>query len=266
MTSSARIGVGITTRNRHDALSVGLAHFAHFNQSNMRYVVVDDSSDTPYDDVISEFAPDLEITLRRSERRLGISSAKNACLVTLQDCDHVFLLDDDAWPKCANWAERWLAATESQDLGHSMYVSYLNEHDNLYRILDTKGEGSLAIDWWGNCMGLAMHYRRDCLDAIGGYDVTGSANVYGYEHAQMSQRASKAGFAGRSGGAYPSPAVVRDLIYSMDVTFHFHEELPPLGRVPDFPRTITEEELAGASLNSVMMQNYEVFIPLSDPI
>lgn len=260
--STPSIGIGITTRNRHDALRAGLEHFRLFHAAGMRYVVVDDNSDVAYDDVVASY-PELDVRLLRAERRLGIAQAKNGCLAALADCDHVFLFDDDAWPRSAGWAFRWVDAAVTHEIGHSMFITHLNENDQMYRITESCGKGDTAMYWWTNCMGLALHFSRACLDAIGGYDVFGARNVYGYEHAQMSSRAAKAGFTGS--GTYPSPAIIGDLIYSIDVTARFHGELPPCGVVPESPPTVTEQEHDALGLNAALMTRLEPYIPLVDP-
>ena len=259
---SPSIGIGITTRNRHAALNAGLAHFRQFHADNMRYVVVDDSSDTPYDDVVAKY-PELDVVLLRSNTRLGIAAAKNGCLGALADCDHVFLFDDDAWARSEGWAERWIAADDTHGIGHSMYVNHLNERDDVYKIIVTHGEGDTAMRWWTNCMGLALHFNRACLDAIGGYDWLGARNVYGYEHAQISSRAENAGFTGSY--TYASPAIIGDLVYSVDITARFHGELPPLGEIPDSPPTVTPEEHAALQLNSTLLLRSDPFVPLVNP-
>jgi glycosyltransferase involved in cell wall biosynthesis len=264
--SGSMIGVGITTRNRHEVLRVGLRHFSNFHEGNIRYVVVDDNSDEPYDAIVNEFAADIDVALRRSPRRLGVAAAKNACLAALSECDDVFLFDDDAWPRSANWASRWLSVAAEHQVGHSMYVNYLNENDTLYRIKDTQGSGEMAMNWWNNCMGLALHFSRDCLNSIGGYDIVNAKNVYGYEHAQMSQRAKRAGFAGSGKASYASPAIVDELVYSMDVTCYFHGAPSPCGLPVACPRTVTPEEIAGAEQNSQLMRLQATFIELIDPL
>lgn len=263
--SGSLIGVGITTRNRHDVLRVGLQHFRNFHQNNIRYVVVDDSSDEPYDSIVDQFAEDIDIALLRSQERLGVAAAKNACLAALSECDEVFLFDDDAWPRSKEWANRWLDAASAHQVEHSMYINYLNDIDTLYRIKDTQGSGETAMNWWSNCMGLALHFSRKCLDAIGGYDVVNAKNVYGYEHAQVSQRARRAGFTGFSKAAYASPAIIDELVYSMDVTCYFHGEPSPYGLPATCPRTVTPEEIAGSEQNSQLMRNQSTFIELIDP-
>src|SRR5690606_11244947 len=80
----SRIGIGITTRNRPEALKTTLENVRKHFPPGARLVVVDDASEKP--------VPEADF---RFPRNVGIARAKNKCLKMLQDCEHLFLLDDD---------------------------------------------------------------------------------------------------------------------------------------------------------------------------
>jgi hypothetical protein len=75
-----RIGIGITTFRRPDMLAQCTAEFAKFMPPNTTFMINDDS-----------------------EREEGIARAKNRCIDALKDCDYIFLVDDDCWPKADKW-------------------------------------------------------------------------------------------------------------------------------------------------------------------
>src|SRR5690606_26252831 len=96
-----RIGIGITTRNRPDALRTALEHHHAHLPPGALLVIVDDASAEPVEDADW-----------RSETQAGIPAAKNKCLELLDGCEHVFLWDDDAWPIADDW---WRPYVESPE-------------------------------------------------------------------------------------------------------------------------------------------------------
>jgi glycosyltransferase involved in cell wall biosynthesis len=260
------VGIGITTRNRPDILRACLAHFTEFDDGNTTYVVVDDASDLPRGNeaIVQGYSNHLNITYVPLTPRGGIARAKNACLLALQDCEDVFLFDDDAWPRRNGWAEDWVATCRANNIGHSMFITGLPEHNPVpFFIAVTIGEGRHRLHAWSNCMGPVLYFSRDCLNALGGYDVDGSANPYGYEHAQMSVRAAEAGYT--NGHRYLSPANVDELIYSLDVHYGIYKEPVPLPRYGHlrFRSSVTPEEMAGAASNTALMEDPAIYIPLT---
>jgi len=257
------IGVGITTRNRPHVLATALAHFEKFGYGD-KLVIVDDFSDQPLE-------VDPKFTVLRSPHRLGIARAKNACLAHLQDCDHVFLFDDDAWPRTSGWADMWVDINTHNEIGHSMWNVELQKKDhpqNLGHVdvvsKETVGEDFYQMKVFSNCLGVMLYFNRACLDAIGGYDHR-AKNVYGFEHAQVSQRANRAGFC--KGHDYISPAISDQLVYSFDISWCWRQEESPI-EVPwktEFQSSVTPDEAASHSLNSELMSVRDVYIPLEDP-
>ena len=265
-----KIGIGITTRNRPHVLKTALDHFLYFHTNEAKYVIVDDCSDgeKKCNEIVDEFTlkVNAEVIFRQSNERLGIAKAKNACLASLSDCDHIFLFDDDAWPKISGWAEKWVNASIATDTHHSMFNMRLSDHDDFFCVIDTIGEGETAVCEWSNCMGLALYFSQHCIKRIGGYDHGRAKNVYGYEHAQMSKRAKMANLT--RGCNYLSPRDVSKWIFSADLSWGWKQQLPPFETpwLNDFKSSVTPEEAGETEQNSAMMQIHEFFIPLVDPI
>lgn len=265
------IGIGITTRNRPKMLEMGLAHFKEFGWGN-EIVVIDDNSDDS--DTVMSVIKNSGIPCRyyRSEKRLGIANAKNACLYELQSHSDVFLFDDDAWPRKIGWAENWVETNRQLGVGHSMYlldIQYVPGANPALRVpfnrIDSVTNGTYTLYSFNNCMGLLLYFSRECLDKIGGYD-SSAKNVYGYEHAQMSQRAKEAGMS--AGHNYLSPSNAYDLIYSMDVNYNWVKELPPLVSVmpSGLGISVTDEERNLCTRNEVLMRNFPMHIPIVSPL
>lgn len=282
-TIPVRIGIGITTRKRPEVLETALAHFTAFPTPDSKIVIVEDDPDAdPATGLVvanfKEANPDVEVIFRKSTTRLGIARAKNACLAVLQDCDHVFLFDDDTWPKTHNWAERWIEINQINGVGHSMWNVFVRKSGDTpeqirasiepiqeWVITTINEENDNQMVAWQNCLGVLLYFSRACLDAIGGYD-SSAANVYGFEHAQVSHRASDAGFC--LGYPYISPAIGDKLIYSFDISYRWMGEEAPLNVSwkDKFRSSVTDAEAAGHVKNAVLMSKRPIYIPLVDPL
>jgi len=95
------IGIGITTRNREEIFRKTLANIKKFIPANARLVVVDDNSDEPKKNLdVDEYF--------YFKERVGIAKSKNKCLELLEDCDHIFLYDDDFYPVKKGWEKIYI--------------------------------------------------------------------------------------------------------------------------------------------------------------
>lgn len=267
LSNGQTIGVGITTRNRPYVVDVGLSHFEKYSQYIDRLVVVDDSSDDVCRDAVtaSIAKSSLPITYRYSSKRLGISRAKNACLSSLENFDHVFLFDDDAWPKQLGWEEYWINCNKENNISHSMW---LIDHPGLNSVIskiDTIGTGSSEMYAFSNCLGVALYFSNECIKTIGAYryDVP---NVYGYEHAHMSVRAQKAGLT--AGHKYLTPSRLHEYIYSVDISLMWMGQEPPLTTLDRslIGSSVTPQEVSASSNNSFLMNTDDGYIPIVDHI
>ena len=263
------IGIGVTTRNRQFVLDTALKHFQAFGAGD-RLVVVDDFSDDQQETqrIVEQYGD--MVNLRLSPYRLGIAKAKNACLAALTDCDHVFIFDDDAWPKVEGWADKWIEINERNSIGHSMWMALSMSHPDGIAITNPSitpeiQDRDYQVCAWAQCLGVMLYFNRACLSELGGYDYS-AQTVYGYEHAQVSHRANWAGFT--KGHNYLSPTVATDLVYSFDISYGWLREESPL-EVPwkdEFRTSVTPEEAQAHPKNAFLMGKRDVFIPLIDPI
>lgn len=264
---SKSIGIGITTRNRPEVISLALDHFSHFQTKNAKYVVVEDNA-FPHKScksIIEAHGNDLDIKFIQSRQRLGIATAKNTCLYYLEDCEDIFLFDDDAWPMKEDWANSWIDVERFNNIGHSMFIAKPPKDLDCsigFFVAETIGDEPYLMDAWNACMGVALHFSRGCLNALGGYDSYNALSYYGYEHAQMSLRAAQAGFT--KGHRYISPRNITELIYSVDITHNwFREPIPLTGQfLNGFHSSVSAYEIDLASKNAEMMNDPKVFIPI----
>lgn len=264
------IGIGITTRNRPECLEASLRHFKQFGYGD-KIVVIDDNSELWQVNKIIAESFGINVIYKFSNSRLGIAKAKNACLWELRDCENVFLFDDDAWPQCDNWAETWININDANNVGHSMFnvtAEALLELNPAFRAvvkpISSIGADEVKMVSFSNCFGVMLYFNRDCLNALGGF-LSDTPYLYGYEHAQISERAKIAGFT--HGHQYITPSIASELIYSIDISYCMLKILPPLETrwIGNFRSSVTLEESSQAEKNSAIMGIKEVFHPLVNP-
>jgi hypothetical protein len=167
-----------------------------------------------YADVIARYP---FARMKSGPERLGIAGAKNMCIKALAHCDHVFLFDDDAFPKNMGWEDYYIATAQSAGVHHLMHLVRFNPADVSF--------ADERIFSYRSCMGVLLYFTRHALDTLGGYDPR--FRTYGFEHAQISQRAYLAGLSGRH-GPYISPVDTGEYIYSMDIDWNHSGVNPPL--------------------------------------
>lgn len=128
---------------------------------------------TPALEMIRKYSPDAKIVTVDCK---GISKAKNMCLALLDDCEHIFLFDDDTWGKVDKWYEPYINA------GIPNLCYTFNR-----KVLSVKN-GIVEYELPCGCM---IYINRKCLDIVGGFDE--SFEGYSYEHVSYSQRVFNAG-------------------------------------------------------------------------
>jgi hypothetical protein len=82
-TPKPKIGIGYTTYKRDALLQECLDNLRLYTTSDYKLHIARDSD----------------------EDRRGIALRKNECLHHLQDCDYIFLFDDDCYPKKKGWEQ-----------------------------------------------------------------------------------------------------------------------------------------------------------------
>ena len=245
-----KIGIGITTRNRPQLLHLALKHHAEFRPNNAEYLVVDDNSDPfipgyatpPNHDVMRRFSvfgkvqkgfePETvaDMWYLWLHERHGVAKAKNRCIKHFTDCDWVFLFDDDCFPVRNGWEKHFIEAAEFHAVHH---LSYLVEVDAIELAKSEK-----HVDIWTNGLGCCLLWSKKALEVLGGMDP--DMGKWGYEHAQMSQRAAAAKLCPFP---YMAPKSCQDWLYAADIDWGHKHTHPPLGRVEfEFKSSMPDSE------------------------
>lgn len=182
-----KIGIGITAHNRPDVFIKTLSEIVnHTTGVGCKLVVVDDASNVPIKSIIdyNYYANNADVF--RFDENVGIARAKNKCLEMLDDCEHIFLFDDDIYPVVEEWWEPYVESGEN----HLMYI--FKDFSTPVKLNDT-------IELWRNdkivayshARGPMLYLRRCVLDKVGGMDPI--FGRWGYEHPDLSNRIFNAG-------------------------------------------------------------------------
>lgn len=173
------IGIGVTSYQRPDMLNRFLESIHKYTSSHRLYVAIDTDKD-----------------------RHGVAKRKNECLRHLQDCDHVFLFDDDVKILKKGWTDFFINSGEQ-------HLLYLN--DNLHTPYYSKGK----ITYYKDCGGVFMYMTKSAIEKVGAFNER--FNTYGFEHAEYSIR-----ILGRH-GHYPMLKGTTDYLYAEDYNNNDHK-------------------------------------------
>lgn len=191
-----KIGVAITTYNRHDVLDKSIEKWRQHLPDGADLIVVDDGSTPPHP--LADY---------RFSHNSGIASAKNKCIELLlnKGCTHLFLADSDTWPVTDDWYVPYIKSNVKH-LSFT-FTKLHNGRSNGHTVVSKKKN---LVEYSSPC-GCMIYIHSDVINKIGGFDV--DYPQWGYEHADFSRRAYNAGIT-------PSPYLdvsnSLELFHSMD--------------------------------------------------
>jgi hypothetical protein len=156
------IGVAITTHDRPDTLKRALDAWKKYLPSNAILVVVDDASKIKVTNATYRF-----------DKPVGVAIAKNKCIEILMKSgvQHLFLFDDDCWPKVSDWWKPYVNGKEP----HYSHTFNLIEIYRDKNIVATHAVG-----------GTMLYYKRDVIEDVGGMRTC--FGTWGCEHVNLSDR------------------------------------------------------------------------------
>jgi len=144
------IGIGISTNGRKHLLDELLESIRkHTFRSDVKIYVADDTG-----------------------RQQGVAVMKNKCLRALQDCEHIFLLDDDVKIIQDGWIENFI----NSGYEHLMYLNPLH-------VLMSSND---TCNFYHDCGGVFMYMRKSAVERVGAFNE--KFDGYGFEHADYSIR------------------------------------------------------------------------------
>lgn len=192
---SHSIGIGISTTPNRSILSDTINAFYQFMPQEAKLVIELDKKYT------------------------GVAATKNRLLAELDDCEHIFLFDDDCYPIADEW---WLSYIEAEQ-PHLMYQFKLpgkskTDMQELYR--DDK------IVAYSHTRGAMIYIERQVLDIVGGFD-----EAYGqamFEHPDFTNRIHNAGLTTYRAMDVPNS---HELLYCLDQDGEIESSIPVSVRI-----------------------------------
>jgi len=185
-----KIGIGVITYNRCGALKNCLNSILRNTTGQYKLVVADDGST---DDTIP-YLQQKKVAFIAGKNE-GVSVNKNRALFHLQDCDHIYLIEDDVFPTRIAWQNIYIEAIKesafdyfsrsspSWETRSDRYVAELAIPNHKFTYLKTNG-----------CRGQVYIVTKRVLKAVGG--VSEEFTGFGYEHIDWTLRIKQAGLAG----------------------------------------------------------------------
>jgi glycosyltransferase involved in cell wall biosynthesis len=224
------IGIGLTTYNRYPVFKKTYEQLLKFLPDNSRVFIVDDCSDF--------VVPEASL---RFETNMGIAAAKNACLSALDDCDFIFLLDDDTYPKIKDWHLPYI----NSGLNHAMMIfNRLSDGTSTNnRIIKNKD----GLVWYQNPCGNMLFFSKKAIETVGGMDV--GYGQWGGEHQGISERIY-------NNGLTPHPFI--DVVDSTNL-FYSHDYYQSCER--SVPKEIRKQCIKRVLPKLKLEKNSKAFIP-----
>ncbi len=179
-----RIGIGVTTTpNRKEYVENWLYYFEKVKPTNYHLHI--------HEDVHYK----------------GVAFSKNQNLKTLQDCDYIFLFDDDCYPTQEGWADYFINSKQH-------HLLFLNKTHNKILIKDD-------LEVFNDCGGVFIFLTKEVLNKVG--YMNPNYGQYGFEHAGYSNRIYKAGL---TFAPYQQLSRTKEFLFAMDYNLDHKSSIP----------------------------------------
>lgn len=195
MKKQPKIGIGVTIHNRNETARVTIENINKYKPINSKVIIVDDASEVPFEGASFRF-----------NTNVGISVAKNKCLELLDDCDYIFLFDDDCYPIVKDWYKPYI----NSGYNHLCYT-----FDTLYNGTpngNTKLSSNIKdLNVFAKPCGCMLFFTKKCIETAGGFSK--EFDKYAYEHVELSNRIYNLGLTPEK---YIDVKNSNELFYSLD--------------------------------------------------
>jgi len=172
----SKIGIGVCTYNRLDLLQKCLSGFANTISSTCRLIISSDGSTDGTDKWLGQQSHDWI-----SGPNVGIAKNKNRLLNVLDDCDYIFLIEDDIVIKNSKWIEWYIRTSQESGIQHFSYhnkIQRARRNTTHYATTTTIGDHGTT--------GQLMFFTKEVLKRCGGFNEQYAG--HGYEHLEYTKR------------------------------------------------------------------------------
>lgn len=181
----SKIGLGIVTYNRPEYFNQTLEKVVkHLIPIIDVCVVYNDGSSVPYNYSSRQVK---EITILHQPENKGVAYSKNRLLRTLMEanCDYLFLLEDDVYPKTPEAITRYIDAYKKTGIHHFNFA-----HHGPGNVEGPRKVFNEGIECYPQCVGAYSFYTRECIETVGYFD----ENFHNaFEHVEHTKRIANAG-------------------------------------------------------------------------
>lgn len=189
-----KIGVAIITKDRNEFVKqVYEFHLINTVPFVSRFIIVDDHSVNPisHKDFFDPYnaSDDGIVEVYRPSNWLGVAGARNYALNVLNECDYIFLMDDDLLPKSPDWIPLHVKALSDKFCQIDLLIHYPNELNTCLSYRNGAIYAGVTASISSTATLFAM--TRRCLDILGGFDNT--MGYYGHEDTDYYTRARAVG-------------------------------------------------------------------------
>lgn len=202
------IGIGITTKDRPELLSLTLTNIIKHLPYVCEIVVSDDSTNA--DNVVKNIESCSQFGIKRVDNShdRGVARNKNSCIRELRHCDYIFLFDDDCYPIKDDWAQYVIDCHKESGVHHFNLLD--KSH---HRLISEKRYSNFVIEEYELVGGVFMFLTKDVVEKVGAFNK--DYDVYGFEHASYTYRVFRSGL--HNGlGINLTIADLQDYIFSFD--------------------------------------------------
>lgn len=219
--SSVKIGVGLCTYNRPDKALQTAKAVKETTQGVNLVCSIDGGDFSKYN--IEEFLKlGYEIVIGENQ---GVVRNKNRIINYLQNCDFIFIIEDDLTPVKAGWVEKYIEALQCTGYDH---INYLHEAARVTKFKEKKYSDNITIEYFGLLGGTLMVMTNKCIHQVGIIDP--EYKFYGHEHTDYTRRCLQANLYASSGEGHPhimgiDEYLKLDLSIPSTVNFSKKEEL-----------------------------------------
>jgi len=150
----------------------------------------------------------------------GVVRNKNRIINYLQNCDYIFVIEDDLTPIKAGWVEKYIEALQCTGYDH---LNFIHEQARSPKYKETKYSDTITIEYFGYLGGTLMVMTNKCLHQVGILDP--EYKFYGHGHTDYTRRCQQAKLSASSEEGYPHIKGIDDYLV-MDLSIPSATDLP----------------------------------------
>lgn len=178
-----KVGIGLCTYNRHDKALQTAKAIKETTQDVNLLCSIDGGDFSKYN--LEEFLKmGYEVVLGGNQ---GVVKNKNRIISYLQNCDYIFIIEDDLTPVKAGWVEKYIEALQCTGYDH---LNFIHEAARSIKYKEKKYSDSITLGYFEYLGGTLMVLTNKCIQQVGILDP--EYKYYGHGHTDYTRRCQQA--------------------------------------------------------------------------